>query len=67
MPFAVRSAWAAWMSSTTRWSPFVVPGSACGMPLPIAIAHAEPGGDSCTTRKPVSLPCSLSRTNPARS
>ena len=39
------------MSLTQRCSPWSEPGAIEPIPVPIAIAHADPGGTSWTTRK----------------
>jgi len=39
------------MSATTSWQ-FAVPGAVSVRPVPMAIEQAEPGGVSCTNRRP---------------
>src|SRR5262249_59959717 len=43
---------AAATSSTTIWTPFCDPGGISVIPVPITTEQADPGGVSCTNRRP---------------
>jgi hypothetical protein len=58
MPRSTSSARALAMSLTTRYVLRYEPGSACGMPVPNVIEHAEPVGVNWTTRIPGAGPVS---------
>ena len=63
-PRATRSARAASMSETTRYSPLAGPGAADATFVPNMIEHPEPGGVNCTTRKSSSAAKSASSRQP---